>query len=93
MAETGKKAAEGSAQPTTDPAPDIARNEGDQLATPNESRGASIVVKCSWPHSKFTVEGVPVVTSEGTRLTKPQLEEVQKAALASGVSLHVEGDN
>lgn len=90
MAETGKKASpEVSVSPTTDPNPDIARRDGERLETPDESRSASVLVKTVWPHGRFTVEGVPEVTSEGTKLTKTQLEQVRKAAARSGVGLEV----
>jgi hypothetical protein len=87
MAETGKKAAEGAALPVNNPAPDVARRDSETLNTPDESKNASILVKCAWPHGTFTVEGVPVITAQGTHLTKTQFNQAEKAAEASGVTL------
>jgi hypothetical protein len=87
MAETGKKAAEGSASPTNDPAPDIARRENETVNTPDESKNASVKVSTVFPYGSFTVEGVPVITREGTMLTKTQYAQAQKAAEASGLTL------
>lgn len=92
MAETGKKAAEGSAQPTNNPAPDIARTNSTP-ETPEESRNASLLVKCAWPNAEFVVEDVPVITRAGTMLTKTQLAKAEKAAGPSGVTLVVEEVN
>lgn len=86
MAETGKKAV-GAVAPTNDPAPDIARREAETVNTPDESRNASVKVSTVWPYGSFTVEGVPVITREGTMLTRTQFAQAQKAAEASGISL------
>lgn len=75
MAETGKKAAAEAV-------------EGPQ--TPEESKDAKHKVSTTWPNSSFTVEGVPVITADGTKLTKSQLDTAQKAAENSGVALNVE---
>ena len=88
MAETGKKATE--AVVPSNPAPDIARR-GDELPpTPKESEDAELKVSTVWPDGSFTVEDVPVITVDGTMLTKPQFEKAEKAAEESGVRLTVE---
>jgi hypothetical protein len=90
MAETGKKAAGGATSPVNDPAPDIARRSDELPNTPEESQNAGYLVRTRWPHSSFVMEDVPVVTREGTKLTKAQLDKVEKSAELSGVSLIVE---
>jgi hypothetical protein len=88
MAETGKKAVE--AEVTTDPSPDIPRGGDEWPETPEESKDAKHRVKTVWPDGTFVVEGVPVITADGTRLTKSQLDKAEKAAVESGVKLTVE---
>ena len=81
MAETGKKATDRVAvSPVNDPAPEPAE----------ESPRASVRVRTEWPHSSFTVQGVPEITADGTMLTKTQLTEVEKLAPEYGVGIQVE---
>jgi hypothetical protein len=86
MAETGKKPV-GAVAPANDPAPDIARRENETVSTPDESKNASVKVATVFPYGTFTVEGIPVITREGTMLTKTQYAQAQKAAEASGLTL------
>jgi hypothetical protein len=89
MAETGKKAVSAEAT-AVDPSPDIPRRDDELPQTPEESKDAKLRVSTVWPDSSFTVEGVPVITADGTRLTKTQYDKAEKAAEESGVSLTVE---
>jgi hypothetical protein len=89
MAETGKKAVNAEAT-SVDPSPDIPRRDDELPQTPEESKDAKHKVSTVWPDSSFTVEGVPVITADGTKLTKTQLKTAEEAAEASGVSLTVE---
>lgn len=66
---------------------------GTPVSVPAESNSASLLVKTAWPHASFTVAGVPEVTAEGTKLTKAQFDQVEKAAGPSGVTLEVEDVN
>lgn len=83
MADTGKK-----------PAPESGAVDN-SAAAPNEvkeSPNASFLVKTAWPHTSFDMpdDGVPRITSDGTKLTKTQLATVEESAKASGVELIVE---
>lgn len=89
MAETGKKAASPEAT-AVDPSPDIPRRDDELPQTPDESKDAKHKVSTVWPNASFTVEGVPVITADGTKLTNTQLKTAEKAAEASGVGLTVE---
>lgn len=91
MAETGKKATADAVPPVNDPAPSTGANPTPE--TPAESKNASFLVSSIWPNTEFIVEGVPVITAEGTKLTKSQLKTAEEAAGPSGVSLHVEEVN
>lgn len=57
---------------------------------PRESPSASLKVCTVFPHSSFAIEGLPVITAEGTMLTKTQLSEVEKKAAEYGVTLESE---
>lgn len=99
MADTGKKPAPDSGVATTD----TSTTAGGALTSEptgkvtEESSGATILVKTAWPHSSFDMpdDDVPMITSDGTMLTKTQLAVVEKSALANGVGLeiHAKGAN
>jgi hypothetical protein len=55
-----------------------------------ESAGAKHVARPQWPVTSFTVENIPVITLEGTRLTEAQLKRAEEAAEAQGIGLDVE---
>ena len=80
MADTGKKVAE---EATSD------------AASPNvtkENPRGGFLVKTVWPNVSFDMpdDDVPMITLDGTRLTKAQLDTAEKSAEAHGVELYVE---
>jgi hypothetical protein len=52
-----------------------------------ESPRASVTAKTAWPVKKFRVEGVPVITADGTKVTQAQLKSVLEAAKAARVEI------
>lgn len=58
------------------PSPTVAAVEN----APDSTNKGGKVVRTGFPHGSFVVEGLPVVTREGTRLTADQLKKVQEAA-------------
>lgn len=92
MAETGKKgASEASVEPKNNPAPSPPGRSAESTENDTEeSKNASVRVRTVFPHSSFTVQGVPTITDSGTMLTKTQLEKVEKLAPEYDVELDVE---
>lgn len=66
--------------------PDMAKTPPPQTAAdavakaPEPSDKGGKVVRCASPTHKFVVEGLPVVTQEGTRVTAEQFKTLSEAA-------------
>lgn len=58
----------------------------------NANANAKYLVRTTWPHVSFDLpdDDVPMITSEGTRLTKAQLDAVEASAAKHDVGLSVE---
>jgi hypothetical protein len=78
-----------------DPRPIAATEAEDAIeAAPDPSANSKTAKKVQvlFPHGPFVMEDVPVVTNEGTSLTKEQLEKFLPVAKASGVRVAVDGE-
>lgn len=54
---------------------------------PEPASGKGKVYQVVYPNSQFVMEGMPVVNSEGVRLTSEQADKVLEAARVSGVRI------
>lgn len=54
---------------------------------PEPSENADKIYRVKYPDDRFVMEGMPVITQEGTSLTNTQAEEILPAAEASGVKI------
>ncbi len=90
MADTANKARPGEPNPaTTDP--NATSADSGSLESAEPSKSASMRATLRWPHKEFKVnDDIPVITNEGTMLTKPQAEIVEKSAKANEVDLVIE---
>jgi hypothetical protein len=78
MAETGKKTQDDTSSQSTDSPTKASKDSG------------YVRVRTRYPHSSFSVEGVPTIDTEGIIVTKEQSEKALSAAPAYGVKLAVE---
>jgi hypothetical protein len=58
------------------PSPTVAAVEN----APEPSSKGGKVIRTGFPHGSFVIEGLPVITREGVRVTAEQFEKVQEAA-------------
>ena len=47
---------------------------------PDPTTKGGKVIRTGFPHGSFVIEGLPVITRDGVRVTAEQLEKVQEAA-------------
>lgn len=59
---------------------------------PEPSSGAKKKVAVAWPSNQLVVEGLPVVTNEGTPVTAEQHKQLEEAAKRSGITLREVND-
>jgi hypothetical protein len=57
-------------------------------SAPAPSNAAKTKVAVDWPTNQFVVEGLPVITREGTQVTAEQYKQAEEAAKRSGVQIH-----
>lgn len=90
MADNTNKSRPGEPNPaTTNPA--ATSSEPIESTGTKPSANASMRATLRWPFRTFEVStDIPVITNEGTMLTKPQAEKVQEVAKAQGVEVDIE---
>lgn len=59
---------------------------------PEPSSGARKKLAVAWPSNSFVVEGLPVLTREGTPVTAEQQKKYEEVAKKSGVTLREVND-